>query len=579
MVKICEMAPTREYCENVHFLLPLVEMDPNLCSFPTNRDILGHLYKLYIDRPKNQYRLSITAYFSRTIQLVTAIWQQQSRNTLKYNSIRKKMQRLMDKYRSDIKQISRSERNVDYLYNIFDVEKKDSENGIEEAVRKLSMAESVGDVADVSIDPDTTDDEDFVPKESDLDSSGDFESVLVPKHSRNFNIERICTVADRRNISIRVAAFIVSTTLQEIGVITNKNHGLIVDKNKILYSSKKSRAKAAVITEKSPVCLQFDGKSIRNLKMVHTNNTRNKRQIAKNEKHVEHIVILKQPGDVLLGFVVCESATAENIFRKFLSFLNEKGISLDSLAAMSCDGASTNVGNKNGIIRRFEQHLGRPLHWIICMLHLNERTLGNVITLIDGKTTGPSSHSGDIMKVIATSHTRPPVIFEPITFGEMPHKMDDCALTNDQQYLLQIARMVDSGVLDKRVCEKVPGRINNARWLTTASRILREYVATRKPTKNVKLLVRYIMKVYIPLWFQTKIHHSWICGSKHLFRLVNYSRLHVPEIFVHIKQCVLNNNYFAQPESMILTMITDEDMSVRRNGYAKKLSLVIHAKD
>lgn len=62
---------------------------------------------------------------------------------------------------------------------------------------------------------------------------------------------------------------------------------------------------------------------------------------------------------------------------------------LDELVALGCDGAATNVGSVNGIIAQMETHLNRPLHRIICILHLLELILMAVIKYFFGDTKAP----------------------------------------------------------------------------------------------------------------------------------------------------------------------------------------------
>ena len=50
------------------------------------------------------------------------------------------------------------------------------------------------------------------------------------------------------------------------------------------------------------------------------------------------------------------------------------------------------------------------------------------------------------------------------------------------------------------------------------------YVATENPTENLKTLAEYIVKVYAPVWFNIKLKPSCTYGSKHLFKLISYSR-------------------------------------------------------
>lgn len=62
-----------------------------------------------------------------------------------------------------------------------------------------------------------------------------------------------------------------------------------------------------------------------------------------------------------------------------------------TLRALVCDGTAVNTGKYNGVIRKIELHLGRPLQWLICLMHANELPLRKLIEVVDGKTTGPKT--------------------------------------------------------------------------------------------------------------------------------------------------------------------------------------------
>lgn len=390
------------------------------------------------------------------------------------------MNALLTKYRRGMQTLRKSAVDFDFMYELFDIENADT---VTKELSNMSL-ESEDEKSICEEDPDP--DPEYIP-ESELDSSGEYGVVTIPKDLKNFNIERVCAIADRRNISQRDAALIISTTLQEVGVISNKNRKLIVDRSKVQRSQKKSRAKAVARIETTPIIsFQFDGKLVHNLRAVEKIDGDGRvTKIKKNDKLIENIVIVKQPGDILLGFLACPSSSAADIFEQFKLFFAKKKISLDSLLAIGCDGAGVNTGNSNGVIAKFEEHLNRTLHWVVCLLHTNERTLGNIIKIIDGKTTGPTTHSGVIMKSIYSVHTKPPVKFEPVTFGNLPSRMECEKLTKDQKYLYKMGQIVDTGVVDAEFCKLIPGPINNARWMTSASRLLREYVGNESPSSNL----------------------------------------------------------------------------------------------
>lgn len=475
------------------------------------------------------------------------------------------MQNVLKKYQVDLKLSKNYDRDFSYLSEIFYIGKHVTDINVEEPPANLPLAEIIEPAVNETHD----DDPEYLPNDDDLDSSGDFELIKILKHSRNFNMEKVCQTADRRGISVRDVSLIVTSALEDLGIVTNTKCKMVVDKSKTHRSRTVSRRETMANVQKSSlICFQFDGKMAKNLQMEHTQiGDRLRKKLIR--QRMENIIIIQQPGESLLGFFSTPDSDALSIFNEFLSFFAKKNISLTQLMAVGCDGASTNTGVDHGVITRLEEYLGRPLHWIICMLHLNERTLGNVIREVDGSTTGPRSHSGDVMKELPKCHSKRFVNFQPISFGDMPADMNFSEFTKDQSYLLRIAKLVSTGEVDESLEALCPGPLNNSRWMTCASRLLREYVSTDAPTDALKLLARYVMKVYVPLWFQTKSKSMWYEGPKHLFRLVQYTRTHTPEVLKCVKTCVANNSFFAHPKMMLLCMIADADKKVRQIAYSK----------
>ena len=83
---------------------------------------------------------------------------------------------------------------------------------------------------------------------------------------------------------------------------------------------------------------------------------------------------------------------------------------------------------------------------------------------------------------------------------------------------------IRDGVLPARLALLEIGPINHSRWLTTANRLLRLWVAKHglkgKLLKNLQFIVEFIIGVYYPCWFNVKVKHSWTEGPRHiLFQL------------------------------------------------------------
>ena len=102
----------------------------------------------------------------------------------------------------------------------------------------------------------------------------------------------------------------------------------------------------------------------------------------------EHISLIREPGGSYLGHVSPSSSDAESFSNAILDFCYEKTIDLSNLDCVGCDGCPTNPAKHNGIIRRMEKELERPLQWVIYQLHGNELPFRHLFEKLDGKTTG-----------------------------------------------------------------------------------------------------------------------------------------------------------------------------------------------
>ena len=151
--------------------------------------------------------------------------------------------------------------------------------------------------------------------------------------------------------------------------------------------------------------------------------------------------------------------------------LQRKGI------AIGCDGTNVNSGVKGGVIRLLELELGRPLQWMIRLLHANELPLRHLLQKLDGVTHGPKSFSGRTGKSIQACENMPVVAFSPISLDNFPG-VDSADLRNDQKHLYDICQVIASGNCPEDIDNRKPGPVVHCRWLTTASRILRLYISS-----------------------------------------------------------------------------------------------------
>ncbi|VEN46785.1 unnamed protein product [Callosobruchus maculatus] len=324
--------------------------------------------------------------------------------------------------------------------------------------------------------------------------------VKVQMRQKLSSFAREC---DRHGISDRTAASISSALLQDIGFISETDTSKVIDRNKVRREREKHRkelqgANISHIVEG----LYFDGRK-----------DKTRVQTKKGNKYYssiikeEHIALIQEPNCIYLGHLTVSSGSAVVIKNEILSFFNIKGIPTDPLIAIGCDGTVINTGVKGGVISLIEAELNRPLHWFVCMLHLNELPLRHLLLQLDGVTQGPKAFSGNIGKLLPTCHTLPVAKFQNIEANPFPD-IDRNILSTDQRYLFDMMKAVSLGQCHQDIAAIQPGPVVHSRWLTTANRILRLYVACEEPSRELIQLATYIMKVYGPIWFNIKAKTS-----------------------------------------------------------------------
>lgn len=373
-------------------------------------------------------------------------------------------------------------------------------------------------------------------------------------------LEKLSEICDRYGVSYRAGAAIASATISDTKKKSSNSPPTIIDHNKLRRERLKRRS---ILLKNRKVetieALFFDGRKDQTLYCV-----KDKNKLYRRIRVEEHITMVQEPGSIYLGHVTPPTGTSKDIEQAMFSYLTEKRTNLNSLVAIGCDGTNTNTGRKNGIIVLLEKRFGKPMQWLICQLHANELPLRHLIQHLDGKTTGPAAFSGPIGKMLKTCETREITQFETITvyLPDLPTKN----LSTDQQYLYDICVAVSTGSVSYDLARRFPGKMSHARWLTTANRILRLYVSTEQPTNELILMANYICKTYCPTWFQIKINNSCKDGARNLWFLIKSSRYLSEDIKAVLDPVIERNAYFAHPENLLLSMLTDDNKHIRELG-------------
>ncbi len=119
------------------------------------------------------------------------------------------------------------------------------------------------------------------------------------------------------------------------------------------------------------------------------------------------------------------------------------------------------------------------------------------------------------------------------------------------------------------VTSNYPGALNQARWLTKANRILRFYISSPNPSKELIMITSFILTFYAPIWFHIKEHSSCIDGAKNFFFILQLLKDQPPQIQNVVRPVLKRNSFWAHPENIMLCQIHANDISIRQDAISK----------
>lgn len=412
-----------------------------------------------------------------------------------------------------------------------------------------------------------------VEKDSDSDDEDDLDLYDPPVRHQviknkkpwqmRINLKTTSLASDRFGVSDRATAAIASSVLQDFGIINDTDTSQVIDKNKIRRGKTQNRNFLQCQSiEEALHGLYFDGRKDETIVIKEINSKR----FRKTEKE-DHYSLIQEPGSKYIGHVSPTSGLSKDIASSIVAYLAKQGISLEELDVIGSDGTVINTGWKKGVIHQIELHVGRPVQWAICLLHFNELPFRHLFHHLDGVTTGPKSFSGPIGKKLVGCEKLPPVQFEPV---DCPIPIiDRKVLSKDQMYLLDISVAINTGTISEDLAARDPGPLSHSRWLTAANRVLRLYVSMEIPSEEVKQLIHFILKCYMPLWFKIKTSKKFTDGPKIVFETIRTSRYLSQNLLQVIDPVIERNAFFAHPENLLLAMIVDESRYIRELGLRR----------
>ena len=211
------------------------------------------------------------------------------------------------------------------------------------------------------------------------ESDTTYNKTNLDKSQNHYLYPELCKAVKRCKASNRDACLIVNAALKDLNLLTEST---TIDPRKLRRQRVLWRKKE--ISEHQDktnrlVCLGFHGK------IDDTFVTTGGSQRLQKE---DHYVLISYPGDEYVDHVAPVSQKAIDICKAIMSVIINTDSS-QSLRAVVCDSTNVNTGKVNGVIRRIELSLQRPLQWFICLLHTNELPLRKYFEVLDGETTVP----------------------------------------------------------------------------------------------------------------------------------------------------------------------------------------------
>ncbi|KAJ8888563.1 hypothetical protein PR048_008054 [Dryococelus australis] len=179
----------------------------------------------------------------------------------------------------------------------------------------------------------------------------------------------------------------------------------------------------------------------------------------------------------------------------------------------------------------------------VCLRHFNELPFRHIFQHIDGATTGPKYFSGSTGQQLTGCEKLPVVEYDSVNclIPEVDRKM----LSKDQHQ--DIAQ---------RICQfETLVLLSYSKWLTAANKVLRLYISVSNPSENLKQIVTFILKSYMPVWLNIKMNKYFTDMPKYVFLAIQRS-LYLSEDLLQVVDPVIERNaFFAHLENLLLAMI------------------------
>ena len=154
--------------------------------------------------------------------------------------------------------------------------------------------------------------------------------------------------AERYGVRDAELAAVINGFLVDIGLITDKDRTMILDRHTIRAQRKRYRRENCP-NRTNMSGLYFDGKKDNTIQSDGT------------KKLEEHITVINEPGSHFITHTIPENASGESVAASIIESLGSEEMA--NIKVIGSDGTSCNNGTNKGVITRLESYLNRKLHW------------------------------------------------------------------------------------------------------------------------------------------------------------------------------------------------------------------------
>ena len=299
------------------------------------------------------------------------------------------------------------------------------------------------------------------------------------------------------------------------------------------------------------------------------------------EEHCAVVGYFADGTERVLGHFTTPNSSGKGLAQGLHAFLLENRVNLDCIKSLSSDGCPKMLGHEGGAHAVFERLVGRSLLRVVCIFHHVEKVFKGLASYHGYETSGPATVKGDWKgELEGDLHLLPLAKFPIIRDDGLKQILDGVPyyvrkeLSNDYKNLLDLVKVVITGKDDLGAAKRKCGAFHKARFITTQNRMVRLYLSTEKPSLRLKRTVHFVVKVFLPVILEAKIHHTEYVGPQIILKEVMLSRQHLTKKeFEAVHERISYNGSFAHPENVLLGLLNSQLLTERSFGVETLLKI------